>query len=1141
MALKPLDPTLEEDEDLLMVDESTPLKALPQTDPATLPTPEEEANVFADMAMGVVRGTEGAVRSVYNLADFVTGDALPNWEKNFTGTSQTTAGSIVENTTEFLVGFVPVFGWLGKASKLGTVARGAVAGAVADFAVFDGTEDRLSNLIQSVPELRNPITEFLARDEDDSAIEGRFKNALEGLGLGALTDTLAASLRGVAKARKLKASGASAEEVNKTLVEGIGDQEKLEETLTSLKKTDAPASSPKASPELDKLATDLFNGLSPTDSSKYIDTEDDLRALFSALREKELARQGTRPPRPIKEEFEAAGRVLSGFSGKDEQAVFAALRASAASIEDATANALAAGRLMQGLAEDAQRWAKLVTDGAKTEENILKSLQAQERLAAAINIFEGFGTAQGRALNARKFLKSSELKSKQIARELVEKLGGTDRLSSQLEKIAAADSAEGVGRLVSNQLTFGGRLFRAHNEYWMNAILSGPKTSVVNTLGNTFTTLYLPLEGMVGGLLRGDTGAAKSFLKQYVYLAEAASESMRWAFKAFKSGESVLESGGRFMDEAFGSKKIDAGYLANKPELSSQGLGAEAKALLVGDDAPAMAHLINFAGEVTRMPQRFLTGTDEFFKQLNYRAAAKSRLYFEARKLGLEGETLAKHVADEFDKIITKGGQRYSEAAVYRQAIAEAEAKGLQDAEKDSFVDAYVEKNFNPERSALSEFATGVAKEATFQRDLDGLPKKLQEAVQAHPALQLVVPFVKTPTNILRFVGQRTFAFTKLPGGYDFPILSSLHKRMVQDMASADPLIRAQAAGRAVMGQALFSAAGLLAFQGKITGKGPRNEDERKALMATGWQPYSFKFGDTYVSYQRMDPAATFFGLVADWFEQAVRQDRAKTDVLHAVMNSAAIALAANVTNKSYLTGIQQITDALSNPERYADKFAKSRLGSYVPNLVAQIRGDLDGDQALKEVRTYSDVLMGRLPFTQGYLEPKRNILGQSVDSVLATTPFSAVNPFTVSPTKNDKVFEELAKLQHGFRAPSTAYQGVINLLDIRSEKGQTAYDRWLELHGEVKLGGRTLRQSLEKLFSSSRYQKMADQSAAEEFRSPRVAEVERVLGMYRRAAFAQTQREYPELKQAIVAVNRDKIALRRGQAAQQLASLLNR
>ncbi|MGO4832607.1 hypothetical protein AB4144_09980, partial [Rhizobiaceae sp. 2RAB30] len=59
------------------------------------------------------------------------------------------------------------------------IAKGAIAGAV----VIDPHEERLSNLIESFPDLQNPVTDYLAADLMDSTAEGRFKNALEGIGL----------------------------------------------------------------------------------------------------------------------------------------------------------------------------------------------------------------------------------------------------------------------------------------------------------------------------------------------------------------------------------------------------------------------------------------------------------------------------------------------------------------------------------------------------------------------------------------------------------------------------------------------------------------------------------------------------------------------------------------------------------------------------------------------------------------------------------------------------------------------------------------------------------------------------------------------------------------------------------------------
>ncbi|MEL6922279.1 MAG: hypothetical protein AAFO77_14925, partial [Pseudomonadota bacterium] len=69
------------------------------------------------------------------------------------------------------------------------------AGAIADATVFDPHEQRLANLVQRYPQLRNPVTEFLASDPSDTAAEGRLKNALEGLLFGAVLDRFVSGLR----------------------------------------------------------------------------------------------------------------------------------------------------------------------------------------------------------------------------------------------------------------------------------------------------------------------------------------------------------------------------------------------------------------------------------------------------------------------------------------------------------------------------------------------------------------------------------------------------------------------------------------------------------------------------------------------------------------------------------------------------------------------------------------------------------------------------------------------------------------------------------------------------------------------------------------------------------------------------------
>lgn len=109
-------------------------------------------------------------------------------------------GGAIRGMAQFLAGFVPaarVAGLAGAATTAGKVARAAGAGAAADFAVFSGQEGRLSDLWRNLKLPENLLTEYLASKPDDSEIEGRVKNAIEGLGLGVLAEGLFLGIRAV--------------------------------------------------------------------------------------------------------------------------------------------------------------------------------------------------------------------------------------------------------------------------------------------------------------------------------------------------------------------------------------------------------------------------------------------------------------------------------------------------------------------------------------------------------------------------------------------------------------------------------------------------------------------------------------------------------------------------------------------------------------------------------------------------------------------------------------------------------------------------------------------------------------------------------------------------------------------------------
>lgn len=113
----------------------------------------------------------------------------------------TTEGQLAAGAVQFVTGMAAAgsqFRALGLPTQLaGWAGRGvsAAQGFLAMFETTDGAQHRLSDLIQSVPALRNPVNEALSSQEGDSEWTGRLKSAVEGTVFGQVADGLVAGIR----------------------------------------------------------------------------------------------------------------------------------------------------------------------------------------------------------------------------------------------------------------------------------------------------------------------------------------------------------------------------------------------------------------------------------------------------------------------------------------------------------------------------------------------------------------------------------------------------------------------------------------------------------------------------------------------------------------------------------------------------------------------------------------------------------------------------------------------------------------------------------------------------------------------------------------------------------------------------------
>jgi hypothetical protein len=225
---------------------------------------------------------------------------------------------------------------------------------------------------------------------------------------------------------------------------------------------------------------------------------------------------------------------------------------------------------------------------------------------------------------------------------------------------------------------------------------------------------------------------------------------------------------------------------------------------------------------------------------------------------------------------------------------------------------------------------------------------------------------------------------------------------------------------------------------------------------------------------------------------------------------AAAQAVARNLANKTYLRGLFDFTNALSQPDRGLKKFVNGFVGSLVP---AALNTRLSEDDPLVEVRTAVDALRSRTPGLGKDLDPQRNILGEVIYSSEAWGPDFA-SPIAKRTQKNPKddvavkLFDLLYETDDTIKYPPRSENNV-SWLDYKKPNGQTAYDRYLELIAKPRQNQPGIRDAFAQAFEQF------DGTAAP--REKQVEVVRDILGKYRMAAKAQVLREFPDLHHALL------------------------
>jgi len=347
--------------------------------------------------------------------------------------------------------------------------------------------------------------------------------------------------------------------------------------------------------------------------------------------------------------------------------------------------------------------------------------------------------------------------------------------------------------------------------------------------------------------------------------------------------------------------------------------------------------------------------------------------------------------------------------------------------------------------------------EAVFAQQLGPRMEMVQRAMQGS-LIQFVLPFVRTPVNLLSWAVQHT------------PGMNLMSARWRNDFAAGGEA-RSRALVRVAVGTGIALTAYQWAQDGTITGGGMFDKEQRNTKGGAGWQPYSFLIDGKYYSYQRMEPVAKVIGLAADLMELM----KASDDESHKAKTGAMlVALFGNATiSTTYLSGLANTVQALADPERYGGSMIEQYASSIVPKIIGQ--SVMMADPYKREVDGAMEAIQSQLPWLRQKLMPVRDVWG---DTKLNEKLWTAM-PIATSEKSKDKVKLEAERLQVAIGdAPKYLYeQGPVRPAEKRIELSAEQKDIFKQVAGKEAMN------ILAPIVNSPAYEQWGDLARAEMFR----------------------------------------------------------
>jgi len=654
---------------------------------------------------------------------------------------------------------------------------------------------------------------------------------------------------------------------------------------------------------------------------------------------------------------------------------------------------------------------------------------------------------------------ATKARSQAIA-ELISQSGGASDLQAMAKAVATVGDNPTALNTMARELGKG-KFGKALYQVWINGLLSSPKTHMVNIMSNSMTALWAIPERYVAA------GFSKAFYDGEIETGEAAAAAFGFV-KGIRDGARLVALGNR-AEGAQGLGDVFNAFVDSEAK-HPNAISAEAFGL---DAAGMFGRGVDFISKyVINPPGAALAAEDKLFKTIGYRMELQAQAYRMAASEGLEGKAFAERVADVL---------------------------------------------LNPPESIKAD-AMSSANYQTFTNKLGPAGTMATALLNKVPGARWVVPFVKTPVNIMKY----TFARTPLAYA-----MASVKADVAAGGARA-----AQAHARVALGTMTMLTIMDMAAEGTITGRGPIGSEDNPNLRRN-WlannQPYSVKVNGRWYAYNRADPIAMIIGLGADMAEIAKDAEAGDMDT---VAMAGVIALAQNLSSKTYMSGIYDFIGAIdpNNPSGNIGKYVADFAGGFVPysSALRNTRSALDpiardtknvvfGDDGKPdEIATYLDNMVAKIrngiPGMSDQLPAMRDLFGDPIDrSSGLGFGYDFLSPIASKVDDPDPISQVIIDNKIPITLPPRQIKGV--------KLSAAEYSEFQQL------AGAPLKEYLGELIKSQGFKSLSDGPDGMK------AEVIRdIIGNFRESAAAQMMAKNPQLRERSFLAQQDKAKQLTGQ-----------